>query len=411
MSHIVFRNRGTLDPRSITTFGTSSKTSTNAIGYFGTGLKYAIAVILRLGGKIAIYSDGKAYEFSSRKTRIRVDDFDVVTMNRRALGFTTELGKNWEGWMAFRELWCNARDEGGEVLFTTTPNSYASGLIPFRDETTEQSPKGRTVVVVSGDAIMDAWAAKDSICLATEPLWTLPGLAVHPGRSQFVYYRGVRIAELPKPAEFTYNILAKVDLTEDRTAKYPWMVNNVIAQNLVKLDRSDTLQHLLTLPKEAYESGLDYGGHQPSDAFSAVVGTLARSFNPHLNESAFKVVRLLNTAALMEKGEGLSLDPVESQQLARAVAFCHSLGYTVDDYPIVPLEYIGEGVWGRADVANQRIYLARSAFRTGTKTVAGTLIEEYLHIKHHLEDESRAMQNFLLDALVSLGERLRNQPL
>jgi hypothetical protein len=47
----------------------------------------------------------------------------------------------------------------------------------------------------------------------------------------------------------------------------------------------------------------------------------------------------------------------------------------------------------------------------GTKTVAGTLIEEFIHLKHGLGDECRDMQNFLLDRLVSLGEQMHGEPL
>lgn len=44
---IIFRNKGVIDPKSITTFGVSSKENPGAIGFFGTGLKYAIAILLR----------------------------------------------------------------------------------------------------------------------------------------------------------------------------------------------------------------------------------------------------------------------------------------------------------------------------------------------------------------------------
>lgn len=57
-TQVIFRNKGIIDPRSITTFGVSSKDSESAIGYFGTGLKYAIAILLREGCKIDIYTGG-----------------------------------------------------------------------------------------------------------------------------------------------------------------------------------------------------------------------------------------------------------------------------------------------------------------------------------------------------------------
>jgi hypothetical protein len=60
---------------------------------------------------------------------------------------------------------------------------------------------------------------------------------------------------------------------------------------------------------------------------------------------------------------------------------------------------------------NDRIYISRRAFMMGTKTVAGTAIEEFIHLRYKYEDESRGMQEFLLDRLVSLGEQMKGEPL
>ena len=45
---VVHVTKGKLDLRSLSTFGLNAKpNTTNPIGYFGTGMKYAIAVLLR----------------------------------------------------------------------------------------------------------------------------------------------------------------------------------------------------------------------------------------------------------------------------------------------------------------------------------------------------------------------------
>ena len=118
---ITFKNKGAIDVRAITTFGISSKENDNAIGYFGTGLKYAIAVMLREGVNFSIVTGGKQYEFETRAETVRVDEFNFCFMRAGGTGkfeqlpFTTELGKNWELWQAFRELYCNCTDENGEI--------------------------------------------------------------------------------------------------------------------------------------------------------------------------------------------------------------------------------------------------------------------------------------------------------
>src|SRR5690606_17354524 len=110
---LIFSNPGLIDETAITTIAVNAKTGNNPIGVFGTGLKYAIAIILRLGGRVTIYRGLKKLEFGIKTKTIRGKEFDIITMNGRQLGFTTHLGHHWQPWMAYRELWSNARDEEG----------------------------------------------------------------------------------------------------------------------------------------------------------------------------------------------------------------------------------------------------------------------------------------------------------
>ena len=43
--------------------------------------------------------------------------------------------------------------------------------------------------------------------------------------------------------------------------------------------------------------------------------------------------------------------------------------------------------------------------------IAGTLIEEFGHLRENLSDNSRAMQNWLINRLVSIGEELKGESL
>ena len=52
---VVFENTGEIDILSISSFGVSVKEGDSPIGFFGTGLKYAIAVLLRHNQKITAY--------------------------------------------------------------------------------------------------------------------------------------------------------------------------------------------------------------------------------------------------------------------------------------------------------------------------------------------------------------------
>ena len=43
--------------------------------------------------------------------------------------------------------------------------------------------------------------------------------------------------------------------------------------------------------------------------------------------------------------------------------------------------------------------------------MAGTLFEELLHLHHELDDCDRAMQNRLIDTIVSMYEDMKGEPL
>lgn len=121
---IIFQNQGLIPIDAFTTFGINAKpNSDNPIGYFGTGLKYAVAVTLRLGGTFRLFRGIEEYEFYLKEKDFRGKSFQTVRMRKRKslmarwsydkLPFTTELGKNWKPWMAIRELESNTRDENG----------------------------------------------------------------------------------------------------------------------------------------------------------------------------------------------------------------------------------------------------------------------------------------------------------
>jgi len=103
---ICFNTPGEIDTRLITTLGTNVKAKDSPIGFFGTGLKYAIAILLREKQTIKIIGPRSTLTFSTQSDEIRGKTFEFIVMQesdaesgaelrKTQLGFTTELGKNW----------------------------------------------------------------------------------------------------------------------------------------------------------------------------------------------------------------------------------------------------------------------------------------------------------------------------
>lgn len=182
-----------------TTMGVSVKEGENAIGKFGTGLKYAIAGILRLAGTVNIWIEGEPHEFTAVETDIRGRAFRIVHCNGAPCGFTTELGKHWEPWQLFRELASNTLDEGGF----------------WRRGDTDKS-EGKTVIKVACREVEDA-DRNEAVFLGDRPtlIESSMGATVHAGESRHYYFRGIRAGSFDQIAPVTVNV-KDGELSEDR---------------------------------------------------------------------------------------------------------------------------------------------------------------------------------------------------
>lgn len=178
-----------------TTMGVSVKTD-GAIGKFGTGLKYAIAGILRLNGSVTITIEGDRYEFTAEDAEIRGKAFRIVHCNGSPCGFTTDLGKHWEPWQLFRELASNALDEGGG--WTRNPLT------------------GATIISVSCREVEEAEAQENVFLGDRRPLvQSTSGATIYEGQSRHYYYRGIRAGSFDSIAPVTIDV-THGSLSEDR---------------------------------------------------------------------------------------------------------------------------------------------------------------------------------------------------
>lgn len=400
MTVIVFENLGEIDPRLISTFGVNVKEGENPIGFFGTGLKYALAVLLRSGHHVTVQTGTEVYEFGLRTETIRGKDFQFVHMTGDAapivLGFTTELGKTWPMWTAYRELYCNCRDESGEAYTTKAPPAPEAGKTRF---------------IVEGDEFAGIHADRWQYFIEDEPDIIIGEIEVRRRPTPFYYYRGVRVAQLPRACMFTYNDLQKLDLTEDRTAKTSWDLAYRIARAILGATEERFLRDVLTAKTDTFEGALDFHGWSvpPSPAFLKVVGNLATDRVAKVNLTALRVWREATSKGVTPRA--ITLTSVQQRSLDRALDFCGKLGFPIrGSYPINVVESLGSDTLGMA--FDEAIWVAERAFQMGgAKQVASTLIEEYVHLKHGWSDCTREMQNFLFEKLVGVGEELTGEPL
>lgn len=398
---VIFKNPTAVDIRAVKTMGVNVKETENPIGYFGTGLKYAIAVLLREKQKVRIFSGLDEFVFNSREVEIRGEKFNIVTLEYNEqveeLGYTTDLGKKWKLWCAYRELYSNCIDEGGDI--------FISALDPTPQEDV-------TFVIIEGSDFLQTHYDRGEFILdrSTRKMISCTDLAeVYAEESTHVFYRGISVGYLPTGgrAAFTYNILRPITLTEDRTYEYGWQIKEMIGQIGLNNSNRSFVKKFVNPPKDTFEGKTDFDwyGVKLSPEAAEVVGQELREGASEINSSIEKLYK--EQVREQIEIEVLVLDSFRLEQLHIAIQFSRKIGYPVDDYPIVPVRTLGEGIYGRADDDNSesKILVSEKSFLDGTKILAATLIEEYIHLRYKYDDLSHALQDHLFQKLVSLGEQ------
>jgi hypothetical protein len=380
---IYFSNPGVIDLEAALTLGVNAKENSSPIGQFGTGLKYAIAVLLRTGHKVTIFAGGQIFSFSTEAKSTRGVAYDLVLCNGKPLGFTTALGKHWKVWQAFRELYSNAMDEHGKVY----------DLRPQGDTLTS------TTIEVSGQEISQVFCDRWKYFLpAGQPLASFSNVEIFYGRG--IYYKGILVDE--SKTCWAYNLTSGLTLTEDRTIGNTWSVHYDIAHAIqAQLDPKflSTILSATLAPEHDYPWGTDFS--DPSRAL--LRQKAAREQLPP------KFKGIADGLAVQEGTiETRPASAQESSMLALAVEQLSFLGVEVT-HPILlsdklPVTYLGLAKAGK-------IFLAGSLFAQGQTKVTGTLLEEHLHCALGFSDMTRRFQNHLFDMLANAAAQLSLSPL
>ena len=407
---IVFENDGTLDMRAVKIMGVNSKDDKeSAIGYFGTGLKYALAILLRNGATVSILTGGVMYRFSAKTTKIRNDDFEVVYMNDEELGFTTDLGKNWEMWMAFRELYSNMLDEGGEAKAMT--------FLPDPD------PAKTYVIVDRCDEFDKCYNEKHQFFLDKERHVALSvGKEVDimektDGRSSgHIFFKGVRVMQTRPDALFDYCYHTGLKLTEDRTVRDGWDIHYHLSREVCRLKDKKIIKQFIMAGEAIFESVLNYRFHceAATEEFLDVVADCRRKYKDvGVNPTAIEVLERCRVSNKPLPKFSCPLNSVEKQQLEKATKFCKDvLELELDKYElIIAGDLGGKGQLGRADIDNGIMYVSKQCFKEGTKRVAVCILEEYTHVHEEVLDETIQQKWIYLNHILSLGERVQGEPL
>jgi hypothetical protein len=399
-TRVIFYNNGTLDRRAFTMLGLSAKSSDNAIGFFGTGFKYALSVLLRHGADISVITPETKYVFYTDKGSFRDKEFDFIyahdmTTDREfELPFTTHLGANWKLWQAYRELYTNALDEGGGVMTTDAPVQEFENM-------------GSVMVIVELNELVAIAAEHDKYFIKADAVASdkiIRCVEKRHNDDNVIYYRSMYTGtKTEKPTYFTYDYVHKVQLTEDRTLADPWYISSHIYDLWIRGMTYDALvEHLPKIAHSSYyESQLQPSYREPSADFIKACAFLVEH---HLTMPLWARDTYIKTRPLDEQYDRYKPTKFERLQLDHAIKVLNHHNIMVTHNVLHLCVSLPDDVLGLT--RDGKIYIAKLAFERGPVAILGTIYEEWLHYSEELEDHTRKMQNVLVDKCASLMEQV-----
>ena len=388
MTYVIFENPGTLDSRALTVMGLNAKENDNPIGYFGTGFKYGIAIALRNGCDVIIQNGmGCDQVVKQVEQEFRGKKYMSVWLDNFELPFTTELGKNWFLWQAYREFKGNCDDEGGKIWVTTT--------IPIRES-------NKTRVIVSGDSFLKVhddrdkyfWNEATAVMLDESNSRSL----TNPGG---LFYRGIKVGDTIKETNYSYNIIdTMLELSEDRTlTNYGMLQIKYRLTNLIASSEDEALieEFVCCRNSEQFECVNNILAISGS-TFNKVVERIYTTRPERLQEGILESMR--KKKGLDTSYSSLPLTPLDVEERDKALALIEPLGLDLQKVRIIWKADLGEALLGCT--TRNEIYIGKRCFDDGAKVIAATIIEEYIHAVDDIKDYTRTFQDRLLRMLVNV---------
>jgi hypothetical protein len=407
-------NPGEIETLSMLLIGASTKRDDHSkIGFFGSGLKYAIAVLMREQIPFRIFSGAKEIKVKAKTVEFRGKQFGQISIDGKATSLTTEMGIDWEPWFALREILCNAIDEGDHTIDVVDAASPEEGKTKFYIEMTSKM-----------SAVFASWDKFFSEKRADAQLTVGKCKAFYGGDDLIAYRKGIRCHFEQRKCLYNYD-MDWATINESRVLASEWDFRYNLVQWIARNADDAMVRNIFDNYRDTFEEQLDWGYCvQFSDAWLSIIGTrplVARDVAGYFTEDIQSCIVLPATLVRALKdtfkekihvkgmsddyGSRIILDKTarQSQIIDEVLAFLRKVGVEIV-YPIDVCHFQSNITLGQA--ANDIIYLSPNVFDMGKRQVCMTLVEEYSHLKSQSPDKSRSFQDFLISQFVaSLEEK------
>lgn len=418
MRYIKISNEGKLETNALILLGASTKRNDKSkIGMFGSGNKYAIAYLLRNKYNLFIYSGLEEIKIRTVDEQFRDNTFSIIHINDIKTSITTDLGIEWKLWQAIRELYANAIDEGSAKISLTNEIEPKENETHFYIEQTE----------VTKDFIRDFdkyFSDNKKILFENE----FGRIYEKTGSGGNIYRKGIRCMDWDKKSLYDYDLF-NIEINEDRMAKYYWQVEESVWKLIFACDNKQVIRQILSescnddymestisnlfeieSPKlsEQFKEELSLGEIVPF-GLSGLLTTaeiqtcyvvptkIFKSLRHHIDEKSINSKFKISSSNVAYRYINSSL---YQSALNKAVEFLKEVKFEIP-FKIKTGVFDDKKIYGLADKENSAIVISDICMEKGIDEIINTIIEEYIHLKYDVRDETREFQSAIITEFIS----------
>ena len=423
MNHIMIENKGELDVSSLILLGASTKREDDSkIGFFGSGNKYAIATLIRMGVGFRIFSGNNEVVITTNDINFRGRTFKQILIDGQQTSLTTDMGPQWEEWMALREWVSNSLDEGQSNIVTDADN--IAGKDGYTRFFIEHSPGIKVVI--------DNWNEyftfdRDDTKLENKLGKLFPQTNID--ETMVLFRKGIRVYRADGTQSLYQYDLKSFTINESRIIDSLYSAGCRMLDFINMIDDVSVLKNILrkAFVGDYFESRLSWkwgvaklSEHWRTaiDDYVIVVESLSgyfedllRSKNHYLvsAEMAYQIKHSfpdVQVYGINDEGAQIAHKKVEATKkmeflLKECVTFLQETEYNLSN-DIELVEFDRTDVLGLAE--GGKILLSPKLFEMGKKEIVRTIVEEQEHLRSGLKDCTRAFQNHWINLFISEKE-------
>ncbi len=426
MKYIRISNDGLIEPQALHLVGASTKRNdATKIGQFGSGNKYAMAYLLRNNYDLIVYSGTKEIKITTEKELFRENEFNVIFIDGVKTSITTEMGKDWKFWQAIREIYCNAIDEGNFKLDFVTEIEPKEGQTHFYIDTKKD------VMEFVGN--FDNYFATNKKVLFES---SFGRILEKSGDAVNVYRKGVKCYDSKDALKSLYDYdFFDINIDENRLVQYYWEVEEKLWQLIYSCDNKEIIMNVLhgcsdrNLIEGNFSSVTYLNSSKISDVFKQCLNEInlapsgyAGLLNPdEIHNHVIIPTKLFENIRPFVKDENVGdkfkvmkdgvfmrdIEPttLQSKILSDAMYFLKECGFEIP-YKINTCIFDEKNVLGCA--YKDEIFISDICIEKGVNEVVNTIIEEFIHIKYKVKDNSRGFQTSIITEFISYMKKVNS---